>query len=51
LQGIGGSTSNIVAGLLVIGVGYPLAFNTLASIAAGACPLILLGLPETRPTS
>ena len=51
VQGIGGSASNIVAGLLVVGAGYPVAFITLASIAAAACLLILLALPETRPTS
>ena len=51
VQGIGGSTSNIVAGLLVVGAGYPVAFITLAGTAAAACLLILLALPETRPTS
>ena len=51
VQGIGGSASNIVAGLLVVGAGYPVAFIALASIAAAACLLILLALPETRPTS
>ena len=51
VQGIGGSASNIVAGLLVVGAGYPVAFTALASIAAAAFLLILLALPETRPTS
>ena len=51
VQGIGGSASNTVAGLLVVGAGYPVAFITLARTAAAACLLILLALPETRPTS
>jgi predicted MFS family arabinose efflux permease len=51
VQGIGGSTSNIVAGLLVVSAGYSVAFIFLASAAATACLLILLVLPETRPTS
>ena len=51
VQGIGGSTSNIVAGLLVVRAGYSVAFIFLASAAATACLLILLALPETRPTS
>jgi len=51
VQGIGGSTSNIVAGLLVVSAGYSVAFIFLASAAATACLLILLALPETRPTS
>ena len=51
VQGIGGSASNIVAGLLVVGAGYPVAFIALAGIAAAAFLLILLALPETRPTA
>ena len=51
VQGIGGSASNIVAGLLVVGAGYPVAFTALAGIAAAAFLLILLALPETRPAS
>ena len=49
VQGIGGSASNIVAGLLVVGAGYAVAFTALAIIAAAAFLLILLALPETRP--
>ena len=41
------SASNLVAGLLVVGAGYPVTFIALASVAAGACLLILLALPET----
>jgi MFS family permease len=51
VQGIGGSASNIVAGLLVVGAGYPVAFTTLAGIAAVAFLLILVALPETQPAS
>jgi MFS family permease len=51
VQGVGGSASNIVAGLLVVGAGYAAAFTALAGIAAAAFLLILLGLPETRPAS
>jgi sugar phosphate permease len=51
VQGIGGSASNIVAGLLVVGAGYTVAFSALAGIAAAAFLLILLALPETRPAS
>ena len=51
VQGIGGSASNIVAGLLVVGAGYPVAFTALAGIAAAACLLILVALPETRPAA
>jgi len=45
------SASNLVAGLLVVGAGYPVTFIALASVAAGACLLILLALPETQPVS
>jgi hypothetical protein len=48
-QGIGGSASNVVAGLLVVGVGYAAAFAMLASVASAAFALVLLALPETRP--
>ena len=51
VQGIGGSASNIVAGLLVVGAGYAVAFTALAGIAAAAFLLILVALPETRPAA
>ena len=51
VQGIGGSASNIAAGLLVVGAGYPVAFTALAGIAAAAFLLILVALPETRPAA
>ena len=47
VQGIGGSTSNLVAGLLVVAAGYPAAFLTLAAVAAGGTLLVLRALPET----
>ena len=50
IQGIGGSASNMVAGLLVVSAGYAPAFAALAGIAAAALLLVLLALPETRPT-
>lgn len=51
VQGIGGSTSNVVAGLLVVGAGYAAAFATLAGVAVAAFLLVLLALPETRPVA
>ena len=50
VQGIGGSASNVVAGLLVVSTGYATAFAVLAGIAVAALFLVLLALPETRPT-
>ena len=49
VQGIGGSTSNLAAGLLVVGAGYPAAFLALAAVAAGGALLVLRALPETAP--
>ena len=49
VQGIGGSASNVVAGTLVVGAGYAVAFATLAAVAGAAFALVLLALPETRP--
>jgi predicted MFS family arabinose efflux permease len=47
IQGIGGSSSNVAAGLLVVGAGYPAAFLSLAAVAAGAALLVWRALPET----
>jgi sugar phosphate permease len=47
VQGVGGSLSNVVAGLIVVGQGYNTAFLALAGIAAIAFLLVLLALPET----
>jgi MFS family permease len=49
VQGIGGSASNAVAGLLVVRAGYATAFATLAGVAAAAFLLVVAALPETRP--
>ena len=49
VQGIGGSLSNVAAGVIVLQVGYSAAFVLLASVATGALLLILLAMPETRP--
>ena len=49
VQGIGGSTSNVVAGFIVVGAGYAAAFTVLAAVAAAGFVLVLLALPETGP--
>jgi sugar phosphate permease len=49
IQGIGGSSSNLAAGLLVVDAGYPAAFLSLAAVAAGATLLVARALPETAP--
>lgn len=50
VQGIGGSLSNLAAGLLVVGAGYGAAFLALAGVAALALVLVAALMPETRPT-
>src|SRR5579864_4612355 len=47
VQGVGGSLSNVVAGLIVVSQGYNAAFLALAGVAATAFLLVLLALPET----
>jgi len=47
VQGVGGSLSNVFAGLIVVAQGYNAAFLALASVAATAFLLVLLALPET----
>ena len=49
IQGIGGSSSNLAAGLLVVGAGYSAAFLALAAVATGAILLVWRALPETAP--
>jgi MFS family permease len=49
VQGIGGSLSNVAAGILVMQAGYSIAFVLLAGVAATALLLLLLVMPETRP--
>jgi len=46
-QGIGASLSNTVAGLIVVGAGYNVAFLTLAAVALVALIVFLLAMPET----
>jgi hypothetical protein len=48
IQGIGGSLSNGVAGLIVVRAGYDTAFLALAALAAMALLLVWVAMPETR---
>jgi predicted MFS family arabinose efflux permease len=48
IQGIGGSLSNGVAGLIVVTAGYDTAFLALAALAAMALVLVWVAMPETR---
>jgi MFS family permease len=48
VQGIGGSLSNVVAGLIVVTAGYDAAFLTLAAVALTAFVVMLAAMPETR---
>ena len=48
IQGIGGSLSNGVAGLIVVRAGYDTAFLALAALAAMALFLVWIAMPETR---
>ncbi|MBV9395449.1 MAG: MFS transporter [Methylobacteriaceae bacterium] len=48
LQGIGASTSGLVAGMIVDRAGYGAAFLTLAAAAAVAFTALAIGMPETR---
>jgi MFS family permease len=48
VQGIGGSLSNVAAGVIVVHAGYSLAFLLLASVATAALLLVLVAMPETR---
>jgi MFS family permease len=50
VQGIGGSLSNVAAGVLVMQAGYSVAFVLLAGVAATALLLLLILMPETRAT-
>ncbi len=47
VQGVGGSLSNVAAGLLVVQAGYGAAFLSLAAVGVLAFMLVLLALPET----
>jgi MFS family permease len=48
VQGVGGSLSNVVAGLIVVQAGYDAAFLALTVVAFLACLLVLIAVPETR---
>jgi MFS family permease len=50
IQGIGGSTSLGAAGFIVAPFGYNVAFLTLAAVAGIALLVIVVAMPETRPT-
>jgi MFS family permease len=51
VQGIGGSLSNVVAGLIVVTAGYGVAFLTLAAVALTAFMVMLATMPETGEKS
>jgi MFS family permease len=48
-QGVGASLSAAVAGWIVVGLGYNVAFWTLAAIAAAGFAVYLVAMPETAP--
>jgi MFS family permease len=50
IQGIGGSTGLGAAGFIVAAFGYNAAFLTLAAVAVIALLVMVVGMPETRPT-
>jgi sugar phosphate permease len=50
IQGIGGSTGLCAAGFIVTGFGYNVAFLTLATVASIALLVMIVVVPETRPT-
>jgi MFS family permease len=47
VQGVGGSLSNVVGGLIVVTAGYAAAFLTLAAVAVSAFIFMLAAMPET----
>jgi predicted MFS family arabinose efflux permease len=47
-QGIGASLSNMVAGFIIVWVGYSAAFLFLGCVAAAAFILYWFAMPETR---
>ena len=51
VQGIGGSSSQIVAGYIVTMAGYNAAFLSLAMVATAGLLLIIIAMPETTPSS
>jgi MFS family permease len=51
LQGVGASSSGLLAGEIVDHVGYSAAFVTCAVIAVAACLLLATSLPESRASA
>jgi len=49
VQGVGGSLSQVVAGLVVVHAGYETAFLGFAAVGLGALTLVCTLLPETNP--
>jgi MFS family permease len=50
VQGVGGSSSQVVAGYIVTTAGYNAAFLTLAMVATAGLLLIVIAMPETTPS-
>jgi hypothetical protein len=51
VQGIGGSSSQFVAGYIVTMAGYNAAFLTLATVATAGLLIVVIAMPETTPSS
>ena len=49
VQGVGGSLSQVVAGLVVVHAGYETAFLGFAAVGLGALMLVCTLMPETNP--
>lgn len=49
VQGVGAAFSTTLAGFVITGFGYSMAFLTLAGIALAALLIFLIFMPETRP--
>ena len=47
VQGVGGSLSNVAAGTMVVWGGYSATFAVLSLVAALACCVVVLAMPET----
>jgi hypothetical protein len=51
VQGVGGSLSHAIAGIMVVEAGYGVAFLGLAGIGLSALMLAIFAMPETNPRS
>jgi MFS family permease len=51
VQGIGGSVSQAVGGIIAMRAGYDLSFVALSAIALVPFALVLVAMPETRPAA